>query len=1125
MPNQEFNFSTDGAAPSGWRLDRLEMANWGTFGEGQVHRLLTEGGWSLLVGENGSGKSTAVDALRTLLAPRAALHHSFNDAAGGQKRRDRTLVTYIRGAWATLRDEDDAPAETKFLRKEGEPTYLLAVFRNARRQAVLTLAQILWVMGGKDETVYLVGGGAFGIAENLQGLETGRGMKKALAGRGFDLRDSYKAYREDFCERMGIPGEGALEIFNQAIGVKEVTDVSHFLRRNLLAPGGAPEFIQTQVIPRFSDLESCWNDIERAERQIELLGPVAQAYAEATELEVRRAEVNNLIQARPFYYRYRHVELLRAHLDRCELEKTSAEAELAELETRQRQAQEERDQLRAQFDADETSRRIEKIELDMEAVRQRAATRQTNYHQLAALLRDEQLGSVPASQEAFVTMRSQLAGRLDELTRWQDDANTRANGRGAQAAKLTAEIKATKDELDLLQGRPVLIPGYLQRVRDALCQATGVAEEALPFAGELIEVKPECVEDWGGAIERLLHNFGVSLLVPERHYQQVARWINGRRLTDAAGDGVRLAFQRVSQDDRRPVSAPGARSVAGRLNFREEHPLARWTAGEVQGSFPHVCCHNTEELERERYGLTADGLIRNGTRHVKDDRRALNSRSQYVLGWSPERKIQALRQQLTGAARALDTAQNEEKAARREANTFQQRAQKIEAANGLEGFAAIDFSVEQARLAELAIQRAELEKSSQKRETLQRQLETAETRLVELRNDRDKIVGNVREQARQIEQFNPQWERLDQDLARETRPDLAALAPAYTEAENGVPLTHLNLGEVSERVNGSLRGRASNLTAKINEAEKRMIGPMEKFLAQYPSEAKTLRAQSEYAPEFVAFHDQLVREDLLRHKERFRDFLNTNLNESIGSLEATLDAEVKTHRARITQVNGALRDLEYGDGTFVEIVRRDTRDAGIRDFRAKMRDCLAAGLTPLDETQRLELYKKIREIVTRFVAEPEWMARVADSRLWLEFYTDEHRRADGVVINSMGSSTGKSGGQKAKMAFTILAASLLAQYGLADDPARADSLRLVVVDEVFARTDASNSHRALELFQRLGFQLLLAAPWKAEARIAERYVDNYHLTVNNADGNASRVRRATRAQYEAIRQETVAAHG
>ena len=213
MPNQEFNFSLDKAAPAGWRLDRLEMANWGTFGEGHVHSLVTDGGWSLLVGENGSGKSTAVDALRTLLAPRAVLHHSFNDAAGGQKRKDRTLVTYIRGAWATLRDEDDAQSETKFLRKEGESTYLLAVFRNARRQAALTLAQILWVANGKDVPVFLVGGGAFGIAEHLQKLETGRGMKKELARRGFDLHESHRAYREDFCNRLGIPGEGALEIF------------------------------------------------------------------------------------------------------------------------------------------------------------------------------------------------------------------------------------------------------------------------------------------------------------------------------------------------------------------------------------------------------------------------------------------------------------------------------------------------------------------------------------------------------------------------------------------------------------------------------------------------------------------------------------------------------------------------------------------------------------------------------------------------------------------------------------------------------------------------------------------------------------------------------------------------
>lgn len=1119
MPNREFDFS-NGTAPGGWRLQRLEMANWGTFGEGHVHRLEPGGEWTLLVGENGSGKSTAVDALRTLLAPRASLHHSFNDAAGGQKRRDRSLVTYIRGAWATMRQDDDAQTEVKFLRKEEEPSFLLAVFRNARQRADLTLAQILWVSNGKDEPIYLLGAGEFGIAENLGGLQTGRGLKRELESRGFTVRDTYKAYREDFCARMGIPGEGALEIFNQAIGVKEVSDVSIFLRRNLLAPGSAPDFIKERVIPRFIDLESCWNDIERAENQIELLGPIARAHIEASEWEAKRAEVIALQRDLPLFFLHRHIRLLREHLDRCAEALSSAKASLLELETRKAAAQEQRDLLKAQYDADETSQMIARIELEVERVKLAASGKQRNHQQLCDLLQKEELGAVPENDTAFLEMRSRLASRAEQLEEWEGITNDEASVAGIRAKSLEAEITSIKSELAVLQNRKALIPGYLQKIRETISEVTGVGEEELPFAGELIEVKPEFAAEWSGAIERLLHNFGISLLVPERHYGSVAMWVNGRRLTNAAGDGVRLVFHRIPGEQRLRGSPPDGKAVAGRLNFRDEHPFARWVEAEVQSSFPHVCCRTTEDLDKERYGITREGLIRNGTRHIKDDRRAIGSRRDDVLGWSPGRKIDALEQQLSDDTKAMATARETEKSKRRAAQTFHQRFEMIRLARELEGFATIDFSSEQARLADLARQRADLEASSQKRETLKQQLDEAQTLLDGLVPQRDRLVSEREEKSKQMTEFRPLLERLEAQFDRQTPLDFEALAPAYAEFEGEPEVTHLNLGEVRERVDKSLRGRASNFTAKINEAEKVMIAPMQKFISTYSEETKNLQPQAAYAPEFVALYHQLEREALPKHKERFRDFLNTNLTESIGGLDAALDSEVRTHRERIAQVNIALKELEYGTGTFVEIVRRDTREVGIRDFKARMRDCLAAGLNP-DENQRLELYKKIREIVIRFSKDPEWTARVADSRLWLEFSVNERRKDDGVVVNSMDSSTGKSGGQKAKMAFTILAASLLAQYGLADDPDREDSLRLVVVDEVFARTDAQNSHRALELFHRLGFQLLLAAPWKAEARIAERYVQSFHLTVNPA-GDASRVRRATRAQYEEARSGTAA---
>jgi uncharacterized protein YPO0396 len=97
MPNEKAD-DPDFKLP-GFRLERLELWNWGTsHGDAQV--LEPFGGWTLLVGDNGSGKSTAIDALRTLLVPPRILN--YNDASGdGRRGRDRTRRSYIRGAWAS----------------------------------------------------------------------------------------------------------------------------------------------------------------------------------------------------------------------------------------------------------------------------------------------------------------------------------------------------------------------------------------------------------------------------------------------------------------------------------------------------------------------------------------------------------------------------------------------------------------------------------------------------------------------------------------------------------------------------------------------------------------------------------------------------------------------------------------------------------------------------------------------------------------------------------------------------------------------------------------------------------------------------------------------------------------
>ena len=145
MPKQECDVTVaDGSVQSGFRLERLQLWNWGTF-HGDVQTLEPDGGWALLIGDNGSGKSTAIDALRTLLVPPRMLN--YNDASGDGRRvggRDRTRRSYVRGAWASSSTVDSTAPTTQYLRDAGVLSAITAVFTDARQHTSVTLAQVLW---------------------------------------------------------------------------------------------------------------------------------------------------------------------------------------------------------------------------------------------------------------------------------------------------------------------------------------------------------------------------------------------------------------------------------------------------------------------------------------------------------------------------------------------------------------------------------------------------------------------------------------------------------------------------------------------------------------------------------------------------------------------------------------------------------------------------------------------------------------------------------------------------------------------------------------------------------------------------------------------------------------------
>ena len=95
-------FDTEGRMEDvgpGYRMRRLEVYNWGTF-DGAVWPFELGGNTSLLTGEIGSGKSTLVDAILTLLIPQPKINTTRPLTRGAVSVRSRPTcaVTMRRGA-------------------------------------------------------------------------------------------------------------------------------------------------------------------------------------------------------------------------------------------------------------------------------------------------------------------------------------------------------------------------------------------------------------------------------------------------------------------------------------------------------------------------------------------------------------------------------------------------------------------------------------------------------------------------------------------------------------------------------------------------------------------------------------------------------------------------------------------------------------------------------------------------------------------------------------------------------------------------------------------------------------------------------------------------------------------
>ncbi len=263
----------DAETRAGFRLDRLELFNWGTFDK-RVWSLELGGANGLLTGDIGSGKSTIVDAVTTLLLPASRI--SYNKAAGAETR-ERSLRSYVLGHHKSERSEVTGASRPVGLRRSDSYSVILGVFGNAGYDATVTLAQVFWTRDddpGPPNRFYVTADRALTVAADFADFGTEiAALKKRLRGQGCRVHDHFPEYGKDFRRRVGIESEQAMQLFHQTVSMKSVGDLNDFVRSHMLEPFDASGWT-TRLVAHFDDLTKAHEAVLEAQAQLALLTPL-----------------------------------------------------------------------------------------------------------------------------------------------------------------------------------------------------------------------------------------------------------------------------------------------------------------------------------------------------------------------------------------------------------------------------------------------------------------------------------------------------------------------------------------------------------------------------------------------------------------------------------------------------------------------------------------------------------------------------------------------------------------------------------------------------------------------------------------------------------------------------------
>ena len=586
---QQMNLFNTSSEVAGFKLDYLEVWNWGTFDK-KVYHMNLHGNNSLLTGANASGKSTLIDALLTLMVP-LKRQRFYNQSSGVEKKGNRTEESYFFGNYGNQQQEGAASTTTLRLRDKGARSVLLASFCNVDKR-VVTLFQVRYYTGEELKVLFGVARESLTIERDFSEFDLHGDWRKRLTKkyntnetkRTIEFFDGPVAYGEKMITLFGMRSDKALTLFNQIVGVKVLDDLDSFIRTNMLEELPAEEKYQ-ELKDNFQNLMEAKTNIDKVKEQIAQLEPINALTEELKEIDIRIVEMEQEKSVAAYWFAARTVDLCDKELVCCKSDLRKLEDRLKELKVQKGELEQEQMRLTVAIEKDEVGQQIHEIEKEINQrvrIRDNRKAKAEEYDKLAKLVKMEQSPDVEVFEINRATAKREKDALQVTIDRQLMEEKRQAQNRQDEISSNIEERMAT---IRYLQQHKNNISGRVAEIRDEILEAVGATTEEIPFIGELICVKDD-ERDWEYSIERILHNFALRLVVPEKYYKQVNEYVNGHNLRG------RIVYQRyqgaetIREFEDRTLKAD---SLLRKLEYKPMCLYLDWLEDRLFAEFNYSC--------------------------------------------------------------------------------------------------------------------------------------------------------------------------------------------------------------------------------------------------------------------------------------------------------------------------------------------------------------------------------------------------------------------------------------------------------------------------------------------------------------------------------------------------------